>query len=141
MGSGSPVEMSSADRFITSLCLYREARGEGLTGMTAVACVIRNRTAKHHTSFYAEVLKPLQFSSMTAPGDRQLGYFAGENDRTWQVAQETADRVISGQTADITGGATHYHDNSIGFPKGWGDPKAYTFLRQIGKLYFYRENA
>ena len=78
--------MDFADQFMSALCLWREARGEGTDGMTAIMCVLRNRVARHNSSYYAEVIKPWQFSSITAKGDPQLGLYPQPTDSQWQLA-------------------------------------------------------
>src|SRR5271163_3202843 len=111
--------MTSADQFMVALCLWREARGVGNSGMVAVACVIRNRALKHDTSYYAQVVSPLQFSSITAKGDPQLNNYPAGADTSWQLATKIVASLADGSLADTTEGATLYYDDSIPFPKGW----------------------
>lgn len=113
--------MTHEDYCMTALALWREARGEGNTGMLAVACVIRNRFIKRNSTFYAEVIKPWAFSSITAKGDVQLGLYPAEPDLIWQQAKLTAANVIDNIVADITGGATLYWN-----PAGIESTKTFT---------------
>ncbi len=102
--------MNPNDLFMLSICLWREARSQGVDGMTFVGCVVRNRVLKHSSSYYAEVVKKLQFSSITAPGDKQLGLYPGEKDLLWMQAQNISHDVIYGNGTDITQGATLYYN-------------------------------
>lgn len=131
---------TQADYALTSICLYREARGEGNTGMTAVACVIRNRVNKRNSTFYAEVVRHLQFSSITAPGDPQLIVYPAESDASWQQAQLIAGNIIDGVVQDITVGSTLYYDDSIAFPKSWDRSKVVATIK-IGRLNLFKEIA
>lgn len=108
---------TSEDLFMTALCLWREARGEGEQGMIAVGCVIRNRSARHKTTPYEEVIRPWAFSSITATGDPQLKLWPKESDLSWIAAQKIAASVLNESAPDITGAATLYYDDSILFPK------------------------
>jgi spore germination cell wall hydrolase CwlJ-like protein len=110
-----------ADYFLCALALWREARGEGQNGMTAVACVIRNRTAKRSSSYYDEVVRPWAFSSISAKGDPQLNSFPVHYDPIWQAAQMIAKNVIDGILTDNTGGATLYWN-----PAGITSSKTFT---------------
>ena len=105
---------------LTALCLWREARGEGLIGMQAVANVLANRAAKHKTSCDDEVMKPLQFSSMTAPGDKQLLIFPNGGDEMWRKAQQLSAAAKAHSLIDLTHGATLYYA-----PKGIAHAKPY----------------
>jgi spore germination cell wall hydrolase CwlJ-like protein len=143
------------DYFMLALCLWREARGEGPDGMTAVGCVVRNRVVRNVSSYYEEVVKPLQFSSITAPGDHQLCLYSHENDHSWQVAEEIARKIIDREIGDLTAGATLYwnpagiaekdskpytlKDGSIvRFPGSW-NPHAVLQTVRIGAHIFLRE--
>src|SRR5271156_648555 len=128
--------MDSADQFMLALCLWREARGVGNSGMVAVACVLRNRVDKHKSTFYAEVVKPWQFSSITAKGDPQLSNYPVASDLSWQLAQKVAMSVPT--LTDTTGGATLYYDDSIPFPKGWDIHKVEDTVK-LGRLNFFKE--
>jgi len=144
---------SHADYAFTSLCIWREARGEGQAGMTAVACVLRNRVHKNNSTYFAEVTKPWQFSSITAKGDPQLGLFPGATDGLWTTAQLTAGNVIDGDVQDITNGATLYWNpagiesdktyvlpdgSQVKFPHTW-NPAAVRWTATIGHHIFLKE--
>lgn len=145
--------MTPADYALTALCLWREARGEGQAGLTAVACVIRNRVNKHSTTPMAEVVKPWAFSSMTAKGDPELTLYPMDNDPQWVQAQLIAGNVLDNATGDITGGSTLYYNpkgivttdvytlpsgQSIPWPQGWSQAAA-KYQCRIGQHYFFSE--
>lgn len=127
-----------SDLFMLALCMYREARGDGVTGMTAVGCVVRNRVNRDGTTYYAEVVKPWQFSSITATGDPQLNKYPAEADTSWMVAQKLAMQITSGDIVDTTRGATLYYADSIPFPKSW-NPAAVQATVTVGNQFFFRE--
>lgn len=126
------------DYALTALCLWREARGEGELGMTAVASVLRNRTLHRGTSYFAEVVRPWQFSSITATGDPQVNKFPPAGDADWELAQRVAAAVIEQARPDPTGGATLYYDDSIRFPPGWDKTRVQATVK-IGRLNFFKE--
>lgn len=102
------MEMPTDDLGLTSLCLWREARGEGNNGMRAVGCVLRNRAAKRHTSYAIEVMRPWQFTSMSDAQDPEYHLMPAANDPVWGAAQAIAEQVIAGVQQDLTNGATDY---------------------------------
>jgi N-acetylmuramoyl-L-alanine amidase len=130
--------MNHADYALVALTLWREARGEGTTGMTAVACVIRNRVHKHNSTPFAQCVKKWAFSSITDPKDQQLTLYPVDTDPQWQQAQLIAGNVLDGQTQDITSGATLYYDGSISFPSSW-NLAAVKAVGKIGRLNLFRE--
>jgi spore germination cell wall hydrolase CwlJ-like protein len=125
---------SHADYALLALCLWKEDRSGGNTGMTAVACVVRNRATRNHTTYYEELTEPEQFSSLTAKGDPELTVFPKPNDIWWQAAQLIAGNVVDGNVADITGGATMYYA-----PRGLG-PTTKTFTPPGGQLVPFPED-
>jgi len=129
---------TASDYAMTALCLWREARGEGHAAMVSVACVLRNRVQRRGTSFYAEVVRPWQFSSISAKGDPQLTNYPAPADPFWQMAQDVARAVIDGQAQDATQGSTLYYDDSISFPATWNRAKVIPTVK-IGRLNFFRE--
>ncbi len=131
--------MTPGDIFMLSLCLYREARGDGYNGMVAVGCVVRNRVNKRGSTYYAEVVRPWQFSSITAHGDPQLCLYPAEADTSWIEAQTIAAKVCDGSITDTTGGATLYYANSIPFPASW-NKAVLTATVTVGNQFFFKED-
>ena len=126
------------DTTLTALCVWREARGEGHEGMLAVASVIRNRCVKRAQAVAKVILSPLQFSSMTAPGDPQLTKYASPHDPQWIEAEEIAQEVLTGMSRDPTKGATVYFADYIPFPAKWDKTKLQQTVK-IGRHIFFRE--
>lgn len=79
--------------------VYYEARGEGETGMRAVAHVIYNRSKEQGKRPCIIVAQRGQF----ARGPSR------PNDRSWQLAK----RIVQSPGRDITGGATYFHNTSV----------------------------
>ena len=63
-----------------ALCAWRENRSGGRVGMQSVLNVLANRARRDNTSMYAEAVRKLQFSSMTARGDSQTVLWPIEGD-------------------------------------------------------------
>lgn len=134
----------TTDLDILTRTLYGEARGERLTGIEAVACVILNRVkiAQEKGGYWwgnsvKEVcLKPFQFSCWNA-GDvnRDIIENADENDPVFQLCQHIAKRALAGVLTDLTGNATHYH--TLSCHPAWA--RAQIPCAQIGGHLFYRE--
>lgn len=143
-----------ADYYDTALCLWREARGEGIDGMTAVGCVIANRVKKHGTSFEAVVMQRMQFTSMTDQHDPEYHLLPKENDAEWPEAKLLAQEIIDGVIDDVTDGATLYWNprgivssktialpNSparVAFPQTW-NAAAVQVTKVIGRHVLARE--
>ncbi|HRQ60493.1 MAG TPA: cell wall hydrolase [Alphaproteobacteria bacterium] len=124
--------------------LWGEARGEGVRGMEAVACVIQNRVhvAREKERYWwgnniiQVCQKPYQFScwNRSDPNFQKLQAVDGK-DIHFASALRIARRAVLECLMDITNGATHYHADSIEKPY-WAkgvDPRA-----TIGKHIFYR---
>jgi spore germination cell wall hydrolase CwlJ-like protein len=124
------------DDFMLALCMWREARGEGTEGMTAVGCVVRNRMTKHGSSYYAEIIKPWQFSSISVKNDAEVNLFPATADTQWVASQELAKSIIAGVTVDNTSGAEFYYATTIPLPQ-WAT--SMTMTCQIGKQRFYKK--
>ena len=90
--------------------LAAEAGGEGTRGMQAVGNVIMNRTKANYRGdgTVSEVITaPSQFSAWNNASP--ASYVAkNENSSTYQQAYVIAGQLLSGQSGDITGGATSY---------------------------------
>ena len=131
------INWNEFQKYTASLCAWREARGEGRDGMRAVIHVISNRAASPkfpHT--WAEVVyQPLQFSSMTAPHDPQLGKVPVNPDPQFIDCYDIADTIWNGGDFDLTNGATNYFNPSEVLPD-WA--QAMTKVATIGNHVFYK---
>ena len=107
---------------ILARTLWGEARGEGKTGMGAVAMVILNRAAIAQSrrgywwgnSVIEVCQKPYQFScwNKNDPNYKRL-LSVGEDDMYFVTAQRVARRALLGFLKDPTRGATHYHARHV----------------------------
>jgi len=121
-----------------AIAIWREARGTGETGMTAVGYSIMERV--EHPTWWghtlAEVLaKKWQYSSLAAPGDPQLILWPVDEDVSWRLAMAVADAVLAKSVPNPVPAADSYFDASISPPK-WATPKR--FIGKVGRLSFYR---
>ena len=98
-----------------ALAMYWEARGEGERGMLAVGSVVLNRV--ENRQFPNSVCEVVYEGGETPPC--QFSWWCdGKSDRPrnqmqWRAALNVADKLLSNQTHDPTGGALFFHSASI----------------------------
>ena len=130
-----------SDLTLLELCVWREAQNQGHEGMRAVAWSIRNRV--EHPCWWGKtwsevILKPWQYSSFNL-ADPNHHKFPSDVDPFFATACDVCTRVYLGaDTDDLTDGATHYYDTSIGFPKAWGSEAEWVNTLNVGKLKFWK---
>jgi len=141
--AATPRAFTEEDVHLLAATAWGEARSEGEEGMRAVAHVMVNRVgARFGDDLKSVILAPKQFSAWNL-GDpnRPLVQHperyatGGDNLATWQMAQQVARQVLSGQSVDPTGGALFYHTRAI-------HPWWQRFGREptvIGAHVFYRD--
>lgn len=144
--------MTPDDIFLTKLTAWRENRGGGYAGMQSVVNVILNRAQKRASSPYAECIRPLQFSSITAKGDPELNLWPLPADPQWKIASSIVQDAADGNLDDITGGATLYYNpagiqtdqtitlptgETIPWPRGWNQG-AVTYIKEIANHRFFK---
>lgn len=125
--------ISQADMHCMAHAIYYEARGERYVGMLAVANVIMNRVADpDYPKTVCEVTRQrsrniCQFEYYCKVGNR----IPRPDDEQWQLANDIAFQVLSGNKPDITDGATRFHaiSGSIGHTRN---------AIRIGSHLFYR---
>ena len=106
--------------------LHHEARGEAYRGHVAVASVIRKRVKDPRwPDTYCEVIN-------TKNTRGRYTQFTYKDHKTKFRPSFFANRVILGLVNDNTGGATHYHNNTVN-PR-WG----LKHTKTIGKHRFYK---
>jgi hypothetical protein len=150
------MSMTIQDQVVGAICVWRENREGGVSGMQSVFNVLMNRAAKRTTDVYTEAVRKLQFSSMTAPGDPELVLYPTNMDSQWAEALTLAYQASTGNLEDLTGGATLYYapqglteseiDGTYTLPdgtiipwvKGWNQA-AVTYTCTIAKQVFFRE--
>src|SRR5215472_638442 len=97
--------------------IWGEARGEGRSGMEAVASVIMTRVAdprRWPSDVRSVVTQPWQFSAWNRSDvNRPQMLAVTERDAQFRIAREIAERALSGTLADRTGGANHFHTHSV----------------------------
>ena len=103
--------------------IWGEARGEGTTGMHAVANVIMNRVriSKENEGYWwgNNVIricqKPYQFSCWNKgdPNREKVMHVTEEQDVYFASAMRIARRAIHAKLEDLTQGADHYHAKNI----------------------------
>lgn len=114
---------------VLALTLHHEAYGEGITGMFAVGCVLRNRRAwgKWGPTLRNVCLAPKQFSCWRPAGGTtnytrlvthaealRAGQRPGLLAKAFGVAYAMLDEVVD----DVTAGADHYWAPNAMVPKG-----------------------
>lgn len=111
--SGAPLSGGGVDPEVDALArtIWGEARGEGQTGMEAVASVIMNRvrSARFPNTVQGVVYQPYQFSMWNAgdPNGAQARAVTSA-DPNFALALQIAQAAYEGRLADPTGGALHY---------------------------------
>jgi hypothetical protein len=149
--------MTIQDQVILALTCWRENRGGGVEGMQSVANVIMKRVEQRASDAYTECTRRLQFSSITAAGDGELGLWPHTADvagwAAWIEALELASQAANGMLVDITGGADLYYapaglvtskgrtitlpDNSvIPFPDDWNENAVEYTCTIAGQVFF-----
>lgn len=129
----------SCELFMLALCCWREARNQGLIGMSAVAWTVRNRVLNPSwwgTGWIDVILKPYQYSSFNQ-NDPNVSKLPKDPhvDPDFLLALQAADQVYQGLGDDPTDGATHYYSTTIAEPQWVGHA---TYTVQIGAHRFYR---
>lgn len=121
---------SELDRWLTAICLYREASNQSYSAILGKAFVIRNRALRKtwEGSTPAQVVTcKMQFSSMTAPGDANLIRWPTDpEEKAWLNCTLAAQAVCIDPPIgrDVSGGAEFYFDYPENEPpKEWGSVK------------------
>ncbi|KQV27850.1 hypothetical protein ASC97_05660 [Rhizobium sp. Root1203] len=112
--------------------IIAEAAGEGDSGMTAVAAVIRNRANERGLSPADVVRQKSQFTGYEHPGPDAVK--AQQDPALRQRAEAILDGVLSGSISDPTGGADHYHADSVN--PDWASKMPQT--TKLGRHVFYK---
>lgn len=129
-----------------ALCAWREARGEGSTGIHAVLHCLKNRVgaAGFAKTLHNVIYGKNQFSSMSISSDPEFNLQPSDVPpaNLWTEAQRLAEIVLNTDDPDPTGGA-HYYENPKTATSGWffshivQDAKNHPFTVQIGHHVFY----
>lgn len=121
---------SEADLNCMAEALYFEARGESRQGQAAVAEVILNRlhSGSFPNSICGVINQQSQFS-YTIGGKKSI-----RNKATYMRVRQVAEAALSGQTGDLTNGATYFHTPAV--RPAWS--RRFERTVQIGRHIFYR---
>lgn len=112
---------------VVARTLYGEARGEGLEGLEAVACVIMNRVKQRKwftgyvwqngekiPSFAQTCLKKAQFSCWNKNDSNfKIINSITTKDKIFCCCVLIARKAVNGELVDFTNGATYYHCKNI----------------------------
>ncbi len=100
--------------------IWGEARGEGQSGMEAVASVMLNRAAHPGwwgTDVKSVCLAPWQFSCwLVSDPNREKMLAVDVSDPEFAIASDIAARALAGELADGTGGADSYVNLAVDQP-------------------------
>lgn len=134
---------------LLAMCIWGEARGEGMAAKIGVACVVRNRVGyqgKYGEGFSGVILKPYQFSSFNAKDPNRaklLEPLDHDSVDVWQACLTAAHVVYWGSQSDTTHGAVFYYSRPLKAPPlkhdgtcAWG---SVAHCVDIGWLSFWRE--
>ena len=138
LGLWSYLKMRDID--VLARTIWGEARGEGRSGMEAVAAVVMNRfrsAAWYSAPTVAGVaMKRFQFSAWN-PNDPNHDKLINvtKDDPDFALAMNIAHDAIYGRGDDPTDGATHYYANYIN-PPNW--TQGATQTAQIGQHLFFK---
>jgi spore germination cell wall hydrolase CwlJ-like protein len=140
------LDQDDLDNFV--LCVWKEARGDGETAMTAVAHVIFNRvgTPGFASTLHDVIYGKNQFSSMSISTDPEYDLTAptvpGPDYVSYLAATKIVEAVVAGTDTDPTNGA-RYYANLKESTSGWffrnivNDPVNHPLRATIGHQVFY----
>jgi len=129
----SSVNASALDREIVYKTLIAEAVSEGETGMRAVACVIRNRSAINNLRVEDVIAKGFYGSKR-----KDLDEFVNnQGARYTKLARRIVKEIFIEDYPDVTNGATHFENiKAFGVPYWAKDMKQ---VAKIGSHTFWKE--
>jgi N-acetylmuramoyl-L-alanine amidase len=111
-----------------TLNVYHEARSEPQIAQMAVALVTLNRANDQQRHISTVVQQPRQFS-----WTGKKASLLPDDPKAFITCLESV--YLALQSEDFTGGATHFHLDSVRPP--WAEQ--YTYLNQIGSHKFYKQ--
>ncbi len=128
------------EKQVVAAVIVREAGGEGVIGMKAVASVIENRARVQRKSPYEIVMARYQFSCLNSVtihhADIDNFVSNSSNHPAFNAAMNLSEKVRNNTLKDVTGGATYYHEQSIEQPAWVVNLK---FTKKIGNHLFYKK--
>jgi len=142
-GAVPAEEIDVVDAHWMALTMWGEARNGGEAAMRAVGHVIdnRRRSGSHGTYATETVSEAWQFSAWNRNDPNHKAMLNidklrpdSEDHRMWLTAKSVAEEILSGTSADPTGGALFYHTAAVS-PR-WSSGLAP--IRVIGGHLFFR---
>lgn len=136
------IKLVKGDVDTLARTLYGEARGERLEGMQAVAWVILNRAKRGPPRFPGTISgvckQKFQFTCWASDDpNAKVCAAATDADPFFVLAMHAATGVLTGQVADPTGGADHYHTIGMRPYPAWAEKMELKAI--IGQHRFYSE--
>jgi spore germination cell wall hydrolase CwlJ-like protein len=133
-----PVGEELLDDAITCLSrtIYWETRGEGPSGMEAIANVVMNRLG--HEGFPNTICEVVMQGR--EQGACQFSWWCdgrsddAEEDKSYAIAKEIARKALNRQLADRTGGAMYFHQRKV--TPSWSSEYSKTVT--VGEHIFYK---
>lgn len=130
---------AAASEALTCLAraVYHEARGEGDTGMRAVAEVVLNRV--EDDGFPGSICRVV-YQGVDNPAGCQFSFACDGSEAArlepaaWARAQGIAREMAAGAPRRLTDGATHFH--TVAVRPNWS--RVYSMTAEIGAHRFYR---
>lgn len=128
---------------IVAYTIWQEARGEGETGMRAVASVIYNRAGGHHPYQFVNVIKkPKQFESWSHLSPKQwlpqnyTNQVVKKDLSQWRTANKIAYEMITGEFKPLDSEINHFYNPDVVTPswsigrekKKFGENPKHVFL-------------
>lgn len=118
--------------------VYHEARGEGETGMRAVAEVVLNRVESRR---FPGSICGVVYQGLDNPAGCQFSFACDGSEaaslepRAWARAAVIAREMVAGAPRPLTDGATHFH--TVAVNPNWA--QVYPMTAEIGAHRFYRK--
>jgi spore germination cell wall hydrolase CwlJ-like protein len=139
-------EIDVVDAHWMALTMWGEARNQGEEGMRAVGHVIANRwQARTHGTYVTDTVSAAWRLSCWNAADPNKAKMLAIEDlprdsdgwRQWEDAKRIAAEILTGRSADPTGGALFYHTTAVA--PAWS--RGVTPITQIGSHLFFRTAA
>lgn len=115
-------------KYLAALLLYREARNQGLAGLTAIAQLLRNRVNAgssvdpHWTSLYGVITQKNAFTSISHIGDIGTVVWPTCSDPIFKTCFDIASLLCDNQPINsIVGRALYYCNPKFVDKEGWFD--------------------
>lgn len=138
------IEYDSDDLDASSLCAWKEARGDGNAAMRANIHIQVNRVAAPDfpKTLHDVIYQKNAFTSMTVTSDPEFNLIPQSGNEAFLYCESIVESVLRGTDPDITNGA-RYYDNPKYVTSSWyqrkiiADPSNHPQVATIGRQNFY----